>query len=257
MKRREFLGKSLAASSGLLLAPYVIAKTRKRLCYSDAVEDPEKRQEYLDHLLEKYDRRFSYIGSIDYRQEEPLQFAIKIMISDAEIEDGAIMSAADFLRLENSYAYVIADTENFGKQLKSCVFVFDSLFDRLIEEEAKLTMDHENFHCKDIYNGMSINGYDIDASLLETGVLNGIMDLRAYHYVLEKIITRTRIDGNSFLDDIREDFIMNNNEKYGNVYTHLIGILKNGEISDYSSDVVRNHLKEFDTWIKPKCRYKD
>jgi hypothetical protein len=255
ISRRDFLKSAGISSLGMMILPAAYSDAGRIVSYDDAVMDSGLRQGYLDHALEKSDKRFSYVEALDYRHEDPVDFAVNRRFTEAEIEEGIHVAGRVLRRLQNSFAYIFADPPDFGKHKKSTVFVFGKLFDELYEEEAKLTLDHENFHCRDIYAGMSIKSRDIDASLLEPDVLECIMDLRAYNSVVEKLITLERMENECFYD-MSLEFIEDSCSNYAAVYGYLTDMLKRGDISDYSSDVVREHLIEFGTWIKPEYRYR-
>lgn len=244
ISRREFLYTSLLSSMGLLSSCGSIKLVQSLIdpgeiiYYSDATKNPEVREEYLHLVLERNNRMLKYIGELTY-QEDPM-----LICNDKE-------------RMERLYALVFKDPYDFGKGKKSEVYVFPKLFDKLREKESKFCLTHEDTHCGNICDGIESGGYAVDATLLAPETLDELLELRAYYSTREAMFVMATHDRTYFDKNVRPGFVNEMCEQYGKYYTGLKTKLEEGRLGDYDADVVREHLLEFDRWIKPDYRYRD
>lgn len=249
ISRREFLYTSLLSSMGLLSSCGSIKLVQslidpgERIYYSGAIKNPEVRDKYLRQVLERNEKMLTYIGELTY-QEDPM-----LLSNDYRTGIGKE-------RMERAYATVFKNPYNFGKGKKSEVYVFPKPFDELLEEEFKFCLKHEDNHCMNICEGVEIGGYAVDTTLLTLGILDELLELRGYYSTREKMFNMATLERTYFDKNVRPCFVNEMNGQYGNFYAGLKTKLEEGKLGDYDADVVREHLLEFDRWIKPEYRYR-
>ncbi|MBI2630127.1 hypothetical protein HYW76_03420 [Candidatus Pacearchaeota archaeon] len=259
MSRREFLGMLIFSGVSLFGNPLAKSEEQANLSledYSNAANNPEKRQEYVNRLLKENGKLWQYAACLKY-EENPKQFAIGKMIEYAmqKRDEKVTIIQIDGERIRNSYAYVVRDIEDFGKKKKSEVYVFPKLFDKLQKDEADIVVYHENVHCKDIFEGIILGNKKIDARKLESS-LDTILELRAGYYQLEHIFSTGMKQKKDFLKRVRLPFIQEREGEYVRAYMELKALMEN-KLSEEEKMAVREHLLNFGKWIKPSSQYKE
>jgi hypothetical protein len=160
------------------------------------------------------------------------------------------------LALNYSFVFIPA-AEEFGLGKKSEVYVFPFAFENLFENELRLSLFHEDSHCRDIAKGMKISGSNVDVKMLDSSAIKPLLEMRAYHSDMKRIRTAQTMDDQDVIGNVREayigDVILRN---YGHFYDVLKTSLEEGAVSDYTGDVLKEHLIKMSEWIDPEFRYK-
>ncbi|MBU1136048.1 MAG: hypothetical protein ABIG37_00750 [Nanoarchaeota archaeon] len=251
ISRREFLKTLEVAGTSLL--PFQISTIQAE----ETQGLKEKRQIQLDDFFEKNKGIFPHTKKLTY-EESPNIFFIEKVIAEELFKptEGLIFIPVDGNKIRGSYAYVIPRIENFGKKQKQDVYVFPKAF-KLKEKELEIILFHEDFHCRDVYNGIRLNNEVFEASKLKPFVLENIMELRSGFFQLEYILKKAVSRGEDFLHDVRVEFIQEREREYVKAYSNLGTLIEKGKPSDYETSAIRKHLIGFDKWMAKKSRYQE
>ena len=142
---------------------------------------------------------------------------------------------------EHAAAMCAAFPENFGKDYKPAIMVFDNFFEEngvvTLDDARCLLQDHEHKHAKDVFFGLKYNGKVIDASKLSKTLLRSIMEVRAEEKEFEGANS-----GN--WKNLSEDFIMKSDSDFIWRYTSLSDMIKDSSVSSSDKELIKAQLEE-------------
>ncbi len=257
-----FKGRKIIESKIFLesdMALYV--KVKKKKINSNNLRDLLEKLSYRyydvhDNILQKYIAPyikipyasgifFHWRGKDKFIQENKDKFR-KIYESDKKIKNK--MGFDDFLRNlyfgfggRYSEAMCAALPENFGKNYKPVILVFDNFFDNegivTLDDARCLLQDHEHKHAKDVFFGLSYKGVNVDVSTLPRDIFVAIMEVRAEEKELKGVRSgKWKNLSNEFIGKSEADFIYR--------FTSLQDMLKDSKISSFHKDLIRTQIEE-------------
>jgi len=198
------------------------------------------RQQYLDQIFKELSRDLRYIKNLfyvnDYAKIKNSLLLAEYKKLHPDVDHLIIWHRKANNIISNSLMFIVCFAESFGCRTFYQVNISPTALDKLTELEFIYSLYHENFHCRDIYNGITIKGTDIDLGRLSPGLYKPIVEVRAYYYQLKNISSIRILMGESFEKQIRTKYLVNMIENY---YWHK-NYLKNldkSKLNDYTNEV--------------------